>query len=428
MNTEPHAALFRRHLRQAGNITPASSAATGKAVKWTLVGLVCLTTCLPCLRAVDPEIDLDLEQCRIATLHEGKLHVLAPQRGHRWTEWGMIARLEDGRWLWLPEALKGGVTCLHSWRGQLLVGGATGSTHDDRERALRVWNGDAWEAAFGLDEAARLDGRIELMAGTDHDDLTVAGKGLRIGPGKPIRVARWNGRAWKALGQGPPVRTDASLKSLVVAPNGMTYLLVEEFHPTRRWVLWHWAETVGWRALPGGQQKNHLAVTSDGELYVAGRFFPPLVSTHCLIARWDGKRWHELAGRLTHPGGPEPGSSVSIEVSALGTWRNQLVVGGGFRQSGEVTANLIALWDGHSWTNLGEGLGGTSMWHLDGKQGPLYFEDHYPALLPSDEDALYAIGRLDRAGTVAVRGLARWNGKDWDNPLAGPASETRVNP
>jgi len=115
---------------------------------------------------------------------------------------------------------------------------------------------------------------------------------------------------------------------------------------------------------------------------------------------------------------------VGVEVTALGTWANDLVAGGGFVRAGEVEANLIARWDGRAWHAFGEGLGSLGLYHFEGRP-PTSHETHYPLAFAGGPGALYALGRFDRAGGLGVWGVARWNGERWENPA--PDGGMRVN-
>ncbi len=86
-----------------------------------------------------------------------------------------------------------------------------------------------------------------------------------------------------------------------------------------------------------------------------------------------------------------------------------LVVGGEFTRAGSAAASNIALWDGTSWSALGEGLNGRveaiTVWNGD----------------------IYAGGYLTASGGTTLSHLARWTGTDWvDVAAAEPTAESNA--
>jgi hypothetical protein len=114
-----------------------------------------------------------------------------------------------------------------------------------------------------------------------------------------LRIAKWDGSAWSALGTG------------------------------------------------AANQVNALLVVGT-DLYAGGQFFSMGgVPGTQFIARWDGTSWSALGGGM--------GSTVH----ALAYRGGELYAGGGFTTAGGVAAARIAKWDGAAWSALGTGLDST---------------------------------------------------------------------
>ncbi|MFI4881422.1 MAG: hypothetical protein ACIAQU_02430, partial [Phycisphaerales bacterium JB064] len=81
-----------------------------------------------------------------------------------------------------------------------------------------------------------------------------------------------------------------------------------------------------------------------------------------------------------------------------------LYVGGQFTIAGEAASRAIVSFDGHMWSGLGEGFGGSrpdvrALAVFDDGSGP----------------ALYVGGNFEQVGGEAINGIARWDGSQWDH-------------
>jgi hypothetical protein len=140
------------------------------------------------------------------------------------------------------------------------------------------------------------------------------------------------------------------------------------------------------------------------------------VAVAVVLGSLGGKPTVEVA--LEDPTGLEEGASA-IETG-------EAVVGSKGQSRGIIfaleaavvhEANLIARWDGREWHPLGEGLGPQGLTHMDGLRHSVYFSHCYPRLLAGGEGGLFVRGNFIQAGSVAVQGLARWDGSAWTNPI-----------
>lgn len=168
-----------------------------------------------------------------------------------------------------------------------------------------------------------------------------------------------------------------------------------------------WNPADGWQALNDGVQSGvngevvSLALWK-GDLAVGGGFTTAGGNTAKNIALWNGANWSELGGGVTESVTPPS------RVTALGVWDDELFVGGKFDQTGTVSANNIASWDGTGWSALGTGL---TLRTVD-LFGFLQVEG-VSSFLP-DGSQLIVGGAFTSAGGVAdTDNVAVWDGSAW---------------
>lgn len=186
-----------------------------------------------------------------------------------------------------------------------------------------------------------------------------------------------------------------------------------------------------------------MATTPDGEsIYVGGVFSRAVGADISSIALWDGIDWQQLddgsdegvngfvfaiaidgddvwvGGQFTRAGSIQArniavwnrsqktwravGEGISSEgsaqafVSDIAIADGTVYVGGTFGQAGSEEARNVAVFDGTSWSSLGEGIEGNVN------------------ALRVHEGNLVAGGQFGRAGTQSVSNLALWNGNGWE--------------
>src|SRR6185436_9313205 len=133
-------------------------------------------------------------------------------------------------------------------------------------------------------------------------------------------------------------------------------------------------------------------------LYAAGGFFMIAGVSANMIARWDGRSWTPL------------GSGMNGPVLALAVYDDgsgaKLYAGGQFDTAGGTPVQRIASWDGKAWASLGSGVSfGGSI------ESMTTFND-------GTGTKLYVGGSFSGAEGMLVNNIAAWNGKHWA-PLAG---------
>ncbi|MFW9842538.1 MAG: hypothetical protein ACFFES_16700, partial [Candidatus Thorarchaeota archaeon] len=88
----------------------------------------------------------------------------------------------------------------------------------------------------------------------------------------------------------------------------------------------------------------------EDKLIVAGRFTVAGAALANNIAVWDGTTWSPLGDGL---------NGYIPAVKALAAYDGKLVAGGGFTSADNIPVNNIAIWDGSSWAPMGEGISDT---------------------------------------------------------------------
>ena len=271
--------------------------------------------------------------------------------------------------------------------GDLIAGGSFDTAGGVPASNIARWNGTAWSAmGEGVDSSvyslATTPGGNVVAGGT----FTYAG-GTHIGYG----IARWNGTAWSSVGSG----VGGQVLALAVLPNGDVIaggnLVTAGSVNALRVARWN---GTSWSSLDTGTNSTVCALTvlPGGDLVAGGLFSSAGGIPSHRVASWNGTSWSPLR------------SSMNGVVNALKVLPGgDLAAGGTFTATGGISANRIARWDGTTWSPLGSGMGlGQGVGY-----GAVY------ALEVEPDGTLIAGGYFIQAGGVTVENVARWNGTAW---------------
>jgi len=346
---------------------------------------------------------------------------LARWDGHGWFAYG--GGLSDQYYLaW--------VSSFADYAGQLVVGGRLAHYQNTLlpSADLRTWDGTNM-GALEWNVTADVTPEISALA-VYHGDLIAGGTFTAIGGVSASHIARWDGVAWHAVGDG----FDGSVDALYVFGDdlvaGGTFTSSGKF-PAGHIARW---DGVLWTELGGGTDAGVDAITAyGGQLVAAGLFVEAGGVSARRVARWDGSAWHALgdgvdnwvralavydgrlvaAGYFQNAGGLAAahiaawngsawsplGDGVDDDVSALAVFGPDLVAGGAFISAGGIPAPLVARWDGSAWASLGSGLYGS-------------FGPFHPNVLELHvlDDHLYVGGLFTTAGGKPSYNIARWDG------------------
>ncbi len=287
------------------------------------------------------------------------------------------AGFTDADWVSLGSGVRGNnpsVRALAIIGTNLYAGGVFSVAGTGTARCLAKWDGRAWSALAselidpnGYDYIATL-----AVMGTN---LYVGGRFTNFGGVTVKNVAKWDGKAWSALGSG------MNLPARVLAVNG-TNLYAGGEGQLLKWQGNGWADFAG---LGGSGVIPAVAALAPAgtNLYAGGWFASAGGIAARNIARWDGHTWWAL------------GLGTDHNVLALAVSGTNVYAGGDFTTAGGVPANGIARWNGSAWSALGSGVNG---W--------IY------GLAVRGTD-LYAAGTFTVAGGVPANHIAKWDGSTW---------------
>ncbi|HRX85630.1 MAG TPA: hypothetical protein P5572_11485 [Phycisphaerae bacterium] len=271
--------------------------------------------------------------------------------------------------------------------------------------ALRVarWDGSAW-SALG---SGTTSGTVYAFAAKDGV-LYVGGGFASIGgvTTGTRGIAQWDGANWSTVGGGMS-QSNSGVRALLFwgddlyAGGYMNEMGGATLHKLGRW------NGVSWSALPGDpigtiDSVAALGLYDDGDgegLYVGGDFASAGGNSNAAnIFRWDGTNLSPL------------GRGTNGVVESICAWNGSLYVGGHFTRvyqddGTEVIANKIARWDGTEWHDVGGGMNSLSGYHVWALNR---FDD-------GNGEALYAGGSFNSAGGASIKYLARWDGVAWSN-------------
>lgn len=160
------------------------------------------------------------------------------------------------------------------------------------------------------------------------------------------------------------------------------------------------AQTPSWSpdyATAGLGGRVFACETYAGDLYAGGWWFAAKGGVIRGVARYDGRDWRAVSTGIDLVNGSAFGEP---QVRAMTVFRGELVVAGRFDRAGGQAIDQIASWNGTAFRALGTGL-------------QLSFGDADVLALAVFNNELYAAGQFDRAGGIAVNGIARWDGTTW---------------
>lgn len=284
--------------------------------------------------------------------------------------------------------------------GQFTITGVPGGSHIAR------WDGSAW-AAVG----DGLQNQYSNAMASFQGDLIVGGYFDTAGnvPGT-AKLARWDGSAWHSMDAQAEiflssiwdleVHDDGSGEALYVAGNYVNLNGQTGLDHIARWDGEAYTPVGG--TIGGAVPLIVLDVLSadigDGQhLYAAGRFLSIDDVPANNIARWNGESWEALGAGIRRTSGFAQGFHMTVFDDGSGP---ALFVGGSFNliNNTEPAAN-VAKWDGSAWTTVGAGFDGAV-------QELAVYDD-------GTGEALYAMGNFNNSGATPTARIAKWNGTAW---------------
>lgn len=383
-------------------------------------------------------------QCRSLTVFQNELVVAGTffYRNRLGEIVRHVARWDGSDWRPIGNGFVGsGAVQVVVYNGELYVGGDFTAEFGTSTpmRTVAKWSGAGW-TALGSGFAG---GFVTFHI---HDGRLLAGRWL-VPTSDPLQstVVEWDAEAgaWRALGNPPIIQTWAlaTFQGVLYAGGSNSGGVLNPATQFLRWNADAW-EPVGIGV--GGGSIRAMA-EFGGRLAVGGFFGSAGGRPAQNFAWWDGTAWNTprlglstaaeafevfdgeliVGGWIQAGGGPGGGvarrDAVTAEWRPLGTGLRQtpvlpgytetllartgeLIVGGQFSIAGDLPVKNVARWDGNSWSGVGEGLDGTPS---------VTGEIIRVMKLAEINGSVYAGGNFQRSGATAIRGIARFDGSQW---------------
>jgi len=278
--------------------------------------------------------------------------------------------------------------------------------------SIAKWNGTAWSAlGDGFTDSGGNPGTINYIAFDTSNNLYAVGNFFYSGSTKCTSVAKWNGTAWSALGDG--LSNDAAgnnpgnIKYIAFDTSNNLYAAGNYIYSgsticnsIAKWDGTAWSALGDGLTISGGYQSNvnFLVFDTSNNLYAGGNFATSGATTCDSIAKWNGTAWSSLADGLTDNSGLYPGEVKYLKFDTS----NNLYAAGNFKKSRTTILNSIAKWNGTAWSALGDGFTDSF-----GILGYIY------SLVLDTSNNLYAGGNFKKSGTTICNSIAKWNGTAW---------------
>ncbi len=294
-----------------------------------------------------------------------------------------IAHWDGSNWSAIGDGTDGGVSAMTLYGNNLVAGGSLTTAGGNAALNIAQWNGTNWSAL-----TTGTNAYINTIVLDGNGGMYAGGKFTSIGQAEANYVAYYNGSSWSALGSG----MNNEVNTLVLDSNGGLYaggFFTTAGGATANYLAyWNgnsWADVGGGLSSGFGRRVNTILPTSNGGLYIGGKFTAAGGTSASRIAYWDGTSWFGL------------GSGVIGDVQTIISDGNGgIYVGGAFTTAGGNTANSIAHWDGNTWSTLGSGFNST-----------VY------SIIPDGNGGLYAAGSFYSTDSSTPTFIAHWDGNNW---------------
>lgn len=283
-----------------------------------------------------------------------------------------IAKWDGSSWSVLGNGLDGTVDALAISGSDVYAAGAftyvcgnsTCDNNTTRVNHLAKWNGSSWSAVGnGTDAevyALAVSGSDVYAGGTF---TAVCGNAACTGNTTVNHIATWNGSSWSAVGNG----TNGDVNALAtsgsdVYAGGAFNSVCGNIGCTGNTQVNYVAKWNGssWSALSFGTGDPITSLAASGSDLYAGGYFGYICgdiscassSTMYHIAKWNGSSWSGLGNGLQNT--PYGIAVDGSNVYPAGDFT--AVCGNSTCDSNNITVNYIALWNGTSWSPLGNGV------------------------------------------------------------------------
>ena len=271
---------------------------------------------------------------------------------------------------------------------------------------IAVWNGSTWS---GL--GSGISSLIVYSLAINGSDLYAGGVFTQAGSTSANNIARWDGANWWPLGSGL-TGSSAAVYNLAVFNGSLCAggsFTNAGGSSAANFATWNGSS---WSSANGGVSATAYRIVNNGSnVYVGGNFL--LASNRLMngIATWDGMNWNPIGttGQMN--------GVYAVSRGLVGDGTNLYAAGPSLNWAGQTNLNLIGRFDGTNWIPLGTGITGSGV--ISGPIGTQVIT------LAMTNNNLYAGGYFTNAGGVAATDIALWNGSTWSgmgNPGGAVAS------
>ncbi|QYK47636.1 MAG: hypothetical protein KF838_12690 [Phycisphaeraceae bacterium] len=364
----------------------------------------------------------------------------------------------DGTWHSLGQGLNGTVSTAAVFNGEIVVGGSFTASGATPLARIARWNGSSWQplgSGFSgevlrlvvfndqLHAIGVIGGFVSRWSGsgwvaiggglnnvprvaTIHDgQLVVAGDFSLVGSVPALGAASWDGSVWSAVGNGLPLGVTA-LESIggslyacgvnsavgryVMRLEGSSWVpMVAGLEMIPR-AIFGWNERVAIAGSSSGLESRSIQIW-NGDSWEDGAIGEPISIAAALVTEeglWIGGSFAGGVATLRDGSWLHERRAFDGEITAVGVYRGDLIVGGSFRLTPDGPTVGIARFDGHRFEPLGNGLLGTI------------------ATITEGGGVLYVGGSVrHETGAVFASNIVSWDGERWttvssaDSSLAG---------
>lgn len=243
---------------------------------------------------------------------------------------------------------------------------------------VKRWNNEVWEEVG--DHSASDSGISEMPGdsgwpaiGFDHSDNPYVVWVHKFNNDHGIFVKMFDGEQWQALGKSPispPITTNLighfAIPDIAITSSGNAYVVWETDNNifVRYWNGEEWVaqtsphtDTFVQQILNVSIESPHIAVNTEGVLYMAWENALPREGYNVFMQLWDGDKWQDMGHNSASKGGvsdnanTKPGGhswTISIALDKSGypylAWEDQ--------RNG-ITEIFVRHWDGEQWQLIG---------------------------------------------------------------------------
>lgn len=302
------------------------------------------------------------------------------------------------------------------YQGKLLVGGNfNGSIGGVSTNVLALYNPETglWSKLPGENFKGSI-GELYVKG----DTIYIGGGFNQTGNNTQIYAAKFDGTSWSMIGDG----LNAAVSHFIEKDNKLMVLGVfNKFGSKLLNYAATYSQAAGWEPLininsftgkglndyPAANAGANAFCVAGNDLYMGGRFSAAGNKIVNHIARWDGTEWHSIGSGNENGVSAVPQSEFDLAqayVTSIAVSGDKVYVGGCFDKAGSMPAKSIAVWDGTSWSALGDGLGTSDI-----NSRPLV------QCIQVVGNDVYVGGTFSKAGSNNnVGNIARWDGTQWN--------------